>query len=195
MYPRSLHETLAGTGICSDGAKWSIGSPASDRRTIAHEEGRDQDAEGEEGSPERHHVETGEGHVFGADLDGKKIVSEGCKGRIGEHEEHHQRAVHGENGQVVLGGHDAAGSADLREQSQAGDRQIRPDQVNAHQPGENHADEHGDQGEPIVLLADHFVVETEDVFADEALGRLMVVYYFAGCWDWVDYAVLHGFIL
>ena len=97
--------------------------------------------------------------------------------------------MHGEQGEVILRRHDATGGADLGEQSEARDRPIRPDQVNAHQPGEDHADEHSDEGKRVVLLSDHFVVETEDVFADEALWRLMVVDYVGCCWDCLNYTV------
>jgi hypothetical protein len=39
--------------------------------------------------------------------------------------------------------------------------------VNAHQPGKNHSSKGSDQGQRVILLADHLVVETEDVLPDE----------------------------
>ena len=47
----------------------------------------------------------------------------------------------------------------------------RPNHVDAHQQRQEHADEHRRQCQKIILKPDYFVVETEDVFANEAVGR------------------------
>ncbi len=106
--PKRLTQTFAGAGVGADGAQRSIGRPTGKRRPIGHEESRDQNAKGHERGPERHHVETREGHVFGADLNRQEIISEGSERSVGKNKEDHQRPVHGEQGQVVLRRHDAA---------------------------------------------------------------------------------------
>jgi hypothetical protein len=47
--------------------------------------------------------------------------------------------------------------------------------MNSHEPGQNHSDEHGYKSKGVVLLSDDFVVETEDVLPDEALGRSVML--------------------
>jgi hypothetical protein len=48
-------------------------------------------------------------------------------------------------------------------------------QVNPQEPGKNHPDEHRDKRQTVILLADHFVIQAEDVFADEAGRRGVLV--------------------
>ena len=50
----------------------------------------DQNAERDKGNPERHHVEAGEGHIFRANLNRQKIISERGEWSIRQHEENHQ---------------------------------------------------------------------------------------------------------
>ena len=45
-----------------------------------------------------------------------------------------------------------------------------PNQVDAHQQGEKHADEDGGEREEKILNADDFVIEAENLLADETLG-------------------------
>ena len=59
-------------------------------------------------SPERHHVKSRESHVFRADLNGQEIVSKTRERRIGQHEEDHEGAVHGQQREVVFGCHHTA---------------------------------------------------------------------------------------
>jgi hypothetical protein len=42
--------------------------------------------------------------------------------------------------------------------------------MDAHDPGKHHADQGGDQGQRVILLADDFVVEAENMLSDEAGG-------------------------
>src|SRR5260370_3759239 len=46
---------------------------------------------------------------------------------------------------------------------------VRPDQVNAHQQRQKHADEHRGQRQKIILKADDFMIETEDQLAKKPL--------------------------
>ena len=116
----------------------------------------------------------GEGHVLGTDLDRQEVVAEGRERSGGKHKEDHDGGVHGHQLQVELRGHHVAGSAVLGQQVQSRDSQIRPAQVEAHEPGEEHPNQHRRQGEPVILLADDFMVEAEDVLADEAGWRSML---------------------
>ena len=54
------------------------------------------------------------------------------------------------------------------------DRSVRPPQVDAHQPGKHHADEHSGQAQTVILLADHLVIEAKNVFPDETRRRPVV---------------------
>ena len=56
-----------------------------------------------------------------------------------------------------------------------------PPQVDAHQPGKNHANQHRHQGQAVILLADDFVVQAEDVLPDEAGRRRMVCHVSVRC--------------
>lgn len=59
----------------------------------------------------------------------------------------------------------AASGQEVFEEAHLG---VRIRQVEAHEHGQEHADEDGKQGEEEVLLSDHFMVGREDVAADEA---------------------------
>jgi hypothetical protein len=75
--------------------------------------------------------------------------------------------MHRQQLQVKLWSHYAASSTGFGKQLQAWDRKVRPAQVDAHQPRKNHSAKSGEQGERVILLADHFMIEAEDVFAKE----------------------------
>ncbi len=62
----------------------------------------------------------------------------------------------------------------LGKQVQSGNGGVRPSQVDAHQPGKEHANQNRHQGQAVILLADDFVVQTENVLADKT-GRRRVV--------------------
>ncbi len=137
--PQNHAQALAWTRNRTHGTERSILGPATQGRSITHEERRDQNQEGHERDPEGHHVEVGKGHVLGAYLNGQEVIAEGREWRRGEHEKDHDRAMHGHQLQVVLGRHHAAGCAILRKGLQAGNRGGGPAQVDAHHPGKHHS--------------------------------------------------------
>jgi hypothetical protein len=47
--------------------------------------------------------------------------------------------------------------------------------MDSHEPGKNHPDKYGYECKGVILLSDDFVVETEDVLPDEALGRSVML--------------------
>ena len=96
-----------------------------------------------------------------------------ANGRRSKHEEDHDGGMHGHELQVILGRHDVAGRTVGGEEVQAGNGEVGPRQMNAHQPGEEHSDQHSDESQTVILLADDFVVEAEDVLPNEAGGRMM----------------------
>src|ERR1700690_2028398 len=57
---------------------------------------------------------------------------------------------------------------------QPGDGQIRPAQVQSHDPRKHHPHEYRQQRQGIVLFANYLVVEAEDVLSDEPLRRGVV---------------------
>ncbi len=123
--PQRLPHALSRAGVLADGAERGIGGPPRERRPVRHEEGGDQHQEGHEGHPERHHVEAGEGHVLGADLNGQDVVAEAGERRGGQHEEHHDRAVHRHQRQVQLRRHDARRPPRWAPLAQARDGDVR----------------------------------------------------------------------
>ena len=99
------------------------------RCAAGNEEGRDHHDEGEQSRPEREHVQDGKRHVRRADLDRQKVIPESALRRRGQHEEHHDGAVHRDQREIGF-------RLDL-----AQNRQIsrRPDQMDAHQQRQEHA--------------------------------------------------------
>ena len=142
---RTTPRTLAGACDRTHGIERGVLRPATQGRSVAHEEGRHQNHEAGECDPERHHVEVREGHVFGAYLDGQEEITEGREGSGREHKEDHDGAMHGHQLQVVLRRHHPARGAGFRKQLQAGDRGVVPRQVDAHEPGKKHSDKGGEQ--------------------------------------------------
>ncbi len=130
------------------------------RSAASHEEGGENHDERNECGPERKHVQDWKRHVRRADLNGQKVIAESALRRRGQHEEHHDGAVHGQQAEIGF-------RLDLAEQRQI---RRRPDHVNAHQQRQEHADKHRGQRQKVILKPDDLVIETEDVFANEA-GR------------------------
>src|ERR1700720_2154644 len=58
--------------------------------------------------------------------------------------------------------------------------QLRPHQVYAHQPGQHHSKEYGENCQEIILLADRLMIQTEDVLADKTLRRGVMMRGFQG---------------
>ncbi len=75
--------------------------------------------------------------------------------------------MHGHQGQVLLRGHQPA----LEEKPVRGG----PGQMQAHQEGQDHADEHREQRQAKILDADHFVIDAEHVFPNETGRRVMLL--------------------
>ena len=172
--PQNHAKTLSRATDRTHSAQRSILRPTTESGTVGDEECGDHHQEGDERNPERHHVEVRKGHVFRASLNGQEEVAEGRKGRSSEHKEDHDGSVHGHQLQVIFGRHHVAGSACAREQMQARNREISPAEVNTHEPGKEHSHDRGDQSQRVILLADHFVVNAEDVLPNEA-GRSSVL--------------------
>ena len=106
---------------------------------------------------------------------GKEIVAEAGEGSGGQDKEDHDGAVHGHQLQVILGREYAARSSGLGQELESGNGIVRPCQVNPHDPGQYQPDVNRHQREGVILLADHFVIEAEDVLPDEPCGWSMVM--------------------
>src|SRR5205823_7350067 len=91
-------------------------------------------------------------------LDRQEIVSEAALRGRGQHEENHESAVQGQQAEVLL----------ILQQMELRSRQVDP-----HQHGKNETDKHRSQRQEVVLNANNFMIEAEDVFADEASRRSM----------------------
>ena len=93
---------LTGAGERS-GGEGRVGGPAADGCAARDEEGGEERDEGERGEPQAGGVDARKGHVVRADLCGEDQVAEAGLGCDGEDEEEHQRAVHGDEGEVLFG--------------------------------------------------------------------------------------------
>ena len=140
-----------------------------------------QNDEAHESDPERHHVQERKGHIFRPDLNRQKIVAKATLGRRRQHEENHEGSVHRHQRKVKLAGHYSARSAGRKQRAHDGPMSSRPAQVHAHQHRHDHADDHGAQRQQDILNADHFVIEAEDVFANETLRRLVTMHNVVSC--------------
>ena len=115
------------------------------------EEKREGDADKRQGrGPERKKIEGGKSQVARADLERKKIIAKAGLGRGGEDEKDHERAMkHGECG-VAAGG--------IRKGGKEWNVDAGPDEVNAHEERQKHADKHAGESEPEVTEADRLVI-------------------------------------
>src|SRR6267154_2080130 len=104
----------------------------------------------------------------------KKEIAE-CGERGGsEHKEDHDSPVHGHQLQVVLRRHHVARRAVLGKQVQAGNRETAESKMEAHEPGKEHSDQGGEQCQRVILLADDFMIKTEDMLPNEACRGYMM---------------------
>src|SRR5262249_18910898 len=95
----------------------------------------------------------------------QKVISEPALRRCGQHEEHHDRAVHGEQTEISFGLY----LANQRNRSR------RPDHVDAHQQRQEHPHKHCRQRQEVVLDPDHLVIKAEHIFTNETLRRAVRV--------------------
>ena len=133
-------------------------------RAARNKERRQDRDERHERRPERKHVEHRKCHIRSADLNREKIISEPTLRRCGQHEKHHDRAVHGQQAEVLF-------RLDLSHQRQ---NCGRPDQVNAHQQRQKHSDKYRRECQKEILYADDFVIQAENVFPNETLRCVRV---------------------
>ena len=85
---------------------------------------------------------------------GQDEIGEGALGHDGEDEENHQRAVHGDEGEVVFGLDGAV----------EGQREVGPGAVDAHQEREQGAGDYGDEGEEEIEAREGEGFGGEDAF-------------------------------
>ena len=93
------------------------------RRTASYKERCNNRDERDERGPERKHIQDRKRHIWRANLNRQKIISESPLRRRRQHKKHHDGAMHREQAQVSL-------RLDLPNQRQ---RNLRPDEVNPHQ--------------------------------------------------------------
>jgi len=98
--PQRVCPCLGRAGVGTDGAERSV-AVHPEMAAVGNEEGGDQETEREECGPEGHHVEAGEGHVLSAIW----MAGSSCRRAKGAlvRTKNHERAVHGQEGEVVLG--------------------------------------------------------------------------------------------
>ena len=179
MAMETAHSTwpgsLSGPGDLAKGAQRRVRRPSRKRRSLGYEERCYRHHEGDEGHPERHHVEVRKRHVFSAYLDRQEVIAETREGSRGQHKEDHDGAVHGHQLQVILGREHAARRAGLGQELKSRNGGVRPRQVNSHDPGQHQPDVNRHQRQRVVLLANDFMVEAEDVLPNEPRRRSVMM--------------------
>ena len=171
--PQRLPESFTWPGKRPDGAQRRIGSPAGYRRSALHEECCHHHHQCQKRGPEGEHVQHRERHVLSANLDRKEIISKTALRRRGQHEEHHDRAMHGHQRQVQFRRHDAARRAGGPKLFEECDLGVRIHHVKSHQHRQRHPQKHREQRQKIVLNADDFVIEAENIAANKTLRRVV----------------------
>jgi hypothetical protein len=82
--------------------------------------------------------------------------------------------MHGHQLQVILRSQHAARRSIGGQHLESWNRRISPSQVDAHDPGEQHPDKSGGEGQRVILLADHLMVQAEHVFPDKTCRSLVL---------------------
>src|SRR6266511_6022910 len=167
--PQRLPHPLPRPRVLADGAQRRIRGPSGQGRPVADEERREQDEQRQQRNPERRHVDPRERHVFRADLNRQKEIAEARERRRGQHEEHHDRAVHRHQREVVFGSNHAPSRSRGSELPQPRHGRLGPPEMEPHDPGEHHPRHHRDERQIEILPADHLVVDAEHVASQEAL--------------------------
>ena len=156
-------QSFAGPGRLQRAERW-ISRPPMQRRSARHKERAENHNEANERRPERKHVQDGERHVGRSNLNRQEVITESALRRGRQHEEHHDGAVHGQQGEICL-------RLDLADHWQY---RRRPDHVDAHQKRQKHPDKHRRERQEEILNADDFVIEAENVFPNETLRSVRV---------------------
>ena len=167
---RRYDQRLAGPGRADVRGERRIGGPARASRAEIGEEGGEDEQLREEEGPERVHVQLRECHVARADHERDEEVAEAADEHRGHGEEDHDQAVGGED---LLVGRRTDHPAVLAEEKLADhwDRAVGERPLPADEHRERPADEQEEQACPEELLADHLVVDGEDVLAPERCRR------------------------
>ena len=155
--PRSSHLTQR--------TERGVGRPAGYRRPSGHKEGRKHHPHAQEGDPEGQHVQHRKGHVVGPDLDWQEVIAESALRSRGQHEEHHDGAVHGKHGQIELGRHQSALEPHGKNRLQPGPGLAGPGQPQPHQHGKPQTGENRDQRQEVILDPNDLMVCAEYPFA------------------------------
>jgi hypothetical protein len=131
------------------------------------EEPSDHEQERRDRHPERGHVEPREGHVRSTDLERDQVVGEHAHQQRHDGEEHHERAVHGDQGVIKLGQQDSPRCHRLGQHTPPRHGLRGEAELPAHHHRQQPADEQAHEAHHQELDADDLVVGREDVLADE----------------------------
>jgi hypothetical protein len=101
-----------------------------------NEEAGQHDDRGREGDPKGQHVQHREGHVSGTDHEGNQEITEGPHEDGHDHEEDHDRGVHGKHGVIGFRRNDAAKHKGFGNPTEAGHRRFGPSELPAHEQGQ-----------------------------------------------------------
>src|SRR5690606_15782106 len=126
---------------------------------------------GGEEEPVREHVHEARGHVTRSDLEGNQEVAERTTQSRRQHEEYHDRTVHGDEGEIEFGVKFAVFS-DPASQNRAKPAHvhIREAELQAEDHRQDTAKEGPQHTCDEVLLCNYFMVFAEDVFCPEIAG-------------------------
>ena len=143
--------------------------PSTGCRTTLNEEGEHHDQAGDEKEPVAQHVQETRRHVACPDLKRDEQVRERAAQSPGQHEEHHDGAVDGDQGEVSVPVEDAARRPLAEEGLEDAEGLSRPSELEAEEDGKSHGEDPHEDSRNQELLRDHLVILAEDVLGDEAL--------------------------
>ena len=168
--PEGLAQTDA--GVLRVGAQWRVSRPAGGRGSTLDEERRSHDGAARQRHPERQHVQLVKRHVPGSDHQRNQEIPEGAGQDRDDHQEDHDRSVHGEQGVVVRR---VCRIPALRKPRRQRDLPIGEAELPADNHRQESAQDHEQQAHEQELNPDDLVVLGEDVFRDEGLLVVSVV--------------------
>src|SRR5690606_4220738 len=155
-HPRPLN------GLGQRAQRW-IDRPSSSSRSCADEERGEHDRAGHEKEPVREHVDEARGHVARSYLQGNKEIAEGPAQSGRQHKEDHDRAVHGNEGEVELRiDFSVRGNPIAQERPEPTHVHVGETELQAKDYRKNSAEQRPCHTRDEVLLSNYLMVFTED---------------------------------
>jgi hypothetical protein len=160
--PQVHAAALARTGARAERAERRIRGPTSGGRAALDEESTDENREGRDAEPRRKRAEPRQRRAGRAELQGQHVVAEAADRRRGQHEEHHDGAVHRDQRQVELGRHRACRRGCRQHALEPPEIVRRIGELPAHDQRQRHPDHQRQHREREIAQTDALVVTSQE---------------------------------